>query len=148
MSTDNANSVYIELLKASEKYCEKEDLTVFEDFVTLFDICATNYVDDYTCDGINDRDLELMIRTLKKSAYYEVMLDEETGEIVHYAFTYCFDESRVTGVLILKIYDQARKGVVYPLSDDEFNDYFKNVTVERLKNFKYLQNNQEETENV
>lgn len=145
MSTDNANSVYIELLKASEKYCDEHYLTVAEDLITLPDKLETNSIDECSCDGINDEDLETLVEYMKEAAYYEAVYDEKTNEIVHHAFAYCFDCNPTA--FLIKVYDQERKSVSACLTDDEFNDYFKNVTVERLKKFKYLQSNQEETEN-
>ena len=35
MSTDNANSVYVDLLKKSEKYCEQNNLTTASDLLAV-----------------------------------------------------------------------------------------------------------------
>lgn len=135
MSTDNANSVYVDLLKKSEKYCEQNNLTTASDLLAV--------VNDTVQDITDEAFREFLLSMMKDAAYYSTCYDEDSDDTLHYVA--CYNANHEYPFLIISLFEQGSFVVSYYIDTDHLNGYFKNTPPEKLKNFKCLeQNNQKE----
>ena len=136
MSTDNANSVYVDLLKKSEKYCEQNNLTTASDLLAVVNDTVRKITDEMF--------RESLLSLMKDAAYYSTYHDKASDEILHYAI--CYNANHTDPCLVTSFLEQNDFVVSYYMNTDDFNESFENTPPEKLKNFKCLeQNNQEES---
>ena len=141
--TEKPTSTLVNLLKASEEYCERNELTT-NDKIRKFILGNIDVIIDDDKE-INDEKRATLLSLMKNSAYYESKQNVKTGEIVHHALTYDArrDNSPITHVILG---ENTRRGDMQPMSVRNLNLFLGNASVTQIKNFKCLQNNQEKKE--
>lgn len=121
-------TVFIELLKSSEKYCEEHDLSTHEDFYKI----SKKY--DETKQFLNE-DRDHAIEVMKNAAFYECSYDEENHDIRHRAFVY-LERAIDYEVCSLSLLEHKNKFEEKHYNVFEFSNLMSSATTEQMKCFK------------
>lgn len=141
MSDNKSNSLYLDLLKESEKFCAENRLTTHSDLICVPD---NDDEEENNCAHFalgDDLDFRIAMLPMIKAPYFEkIVINEDTEEAEYYAFCYCDYEDAVSPVYVSKVHVKPRENfaeqTVKFISIDNFNKFFENASLEKIKNFK------------
>lgn len=129
MFRDEDESIFIELLKASEDYCKRHNLSTADDVASIFG----HFLEDY--EYCIPEDKEKVISIMKNAALYCQIYDEQADEMEHWAFGYD-EEEEEPHVWYASLFDKRRIMVTNYVPADEFFYIIRCEGVEQMKNFK------------
>lgn len=140
MSDNKSNSLYLDLLKESEEFCAENRFTTHSDLIRIPD----NDDEENNCAHyVLEDEFEFKVVTLPmfNAPYFEkIVINEDTEETEYYAFCYCDYEDAVSSAYISKVHVKPREDFAELtakfISIDEFNNFFENASLEKIKNFK------------
>lgn len=144
---------FINLLKASEGHCEKNNLTTMKTLETVcrdlsddknraVDVIGA-FINGRAYGSISEKTVATIIAAMKNAAYYERTSYEPPieDEIRHLAYCYNKDSHRLP-VFSMVYYERAARLDFKYCNVVNFSFFLANKTAEQIKNFKCLQDNQ------
>lgn len=141
MPDNKSPTLYMDLLRQSEDFCEIYDLVTGEDLILY---AGDSYKRRVRRKLKGDWDTNITLLNIKDAPYFEeVILDEKTKEAIYYAISYPNLVEMEFPVYFVKMHHKPQEAIADLtaefISIEKLNKFFKNPSLEKLEHFKCQQ---------
>lgn len=141
MPDNKSPTLYMDLLRQSEDFCEIYDLVTSEDLILS---AGDSYKRRVRRKLKDDWDTNITLLNIKDAPYFEeVILDEKTKETIYYAISYPYLVEMEFPVYFVKMHHKPQEAIADLtaefISIEKLNKFFKNPSLEKLEHFKCQQ---------